>query len=83
LLDKAASDLFEFEVPCDVGRDENVREFAIGHEKFGDEIDVPVVYPPVFLPWLFAFVVVAVLFEELLHVSQDSTWRRLDSRLRY
>lgn len=35
LLDKAASDLLEFEVSGDIGGNEDVGELAIGHEKFG------------------------------------------------
>jgi hypothetical protein len=42
----------------------NVGEFSVGHEEFGNEIDVPVVGATVLLPWL-AAVVVAVLLEEL------------------
>jgi hypothetical protein len=64
-LDKTACDLLEFEISCDVGRYEDVGELAVGHEEFRDEVDIPVVYPPVLLPWLLAFVVGAIFFEEL------------------
>ena len=70
LLNIAASNLFEFEVSGDVGRDENVCEFTVGHEKLGDEVDVPVVGTAIFLPWLGAGRVVAISFEELSRENQ-------------
>ena len=70
-LDVTASNLLEFEVSGDIGRDENVGEFSVGHEKLGNEIDVPVVGATVLLPWL-AAVVVAVLLEELRTKNESS-----------
>ena len=61
----AASNLLEFKIPRDVGRDEDVREFAVGHEELGNQIDVPVVHTAVLLPWLGACLEVAVSLEEL------------------
>jgi hypothetical protein len=69
-LDVTASNLLEFEVSGDIGRDENVGEFSVGHEEFGNEIDVPVVGAAVLLPWL-AAVVVAVLLEELRRMNKS------------
>lgn len=65
LLHEAACDLFEFEVSSDVGGNENVGEFAIGHEEFGHEVDVPVVDPTVFLPWFLTVLKVAIFLEKL------------------
>ena len=52
---ETACDLFEFEVSGHIGRDENVGEFTVGHEEFGDEVDVPIIDSAVFLPWLLSF----------------------------
>jgi hypothetical protein len=72
-LDEAACDLSELEVSCDVGGDENVGQLAVGHQKLGNQVDVPVIDTAVLLPWLFALLVVAVLLEQLnassVHVS--------------
>jgi hypothetical protein len=65
LLDKAAGNLLELEISGDIGRDQNVGEFAIGHEEFGDEIDVPVVDAAVLLPRFLSFVVGAIFLEQL------------------
>jgi hypothetical protein len=70
-LDVTASNLLEFEVSGDIGRDENVGEFSVGHEEFGNKVDVPVVGAAVLLPWL-AAVVVAVLLEELQTKNKSS-----------
>lgn len=51
LLYVAASNLLELEVFRDVGRDEDVGEFAVGHEKLGNKVNVPVVHAAVLLPW--------------------------------
>jgi hypothetical protein len=64
LLDVGASNLLELEVPGDVGGDEDVGQFARGHEELGDEVNVPVVDSAVLLPWLLA-VVLVVFLEEL------------------
>lgn len=68
LLDVAASDLLELEVPCNIGGDENVGQFAGGHEELGDKVDVPVVEAAILLPGLLAFAEVTVLLEELWSV---------------
>lgn len=52
LLDIAACNLLELEILCHVGGDEDIGELAVGHEKLGNEVDVPVVDAPVLLPWL-------------------------------
>lgn len=71
LLDVAASDLLELEISCDIGRDENVGQFAGGHEELGDKVDVPVVEATILLPGLLAFAEVSVLLEELYSVVRD------------
>jgi hypothetical protein len=78
-LDVTASNLLEFEVSGDIGRDEDVGEFSVGHEEFGDEIDVPVVGAAVLLPRL-AAVVAAILLEELRRENKSSVvkWGRRD-----
>lgn len=48
----AAGDLLELEVFGNVGGNEDVGEFTVGHEELGDEVDVPVVDAAVLLPWL-------------------------------
>ena len=65
LLHETASNLLELEVSGDVGGHEDVGQLAGGHEQLGDQVDVPVVGAAVFLPWLVALAVVAVLLEEL------------------
>jgi hypothetical protein len=70
-LDVTASNLLKFKVSGDIGRDENVGEFSVGHEKLGNEIDVPVIGATVLLPWL-AAIVVAVLLEELRTKNESS-----------
>lgn len=65
LLHEAACNLLELEVPGDIGGDEDVGQLARGHEELGNQVDVPVVGAAVFLPWLVARAVVAVLLEEL------------------
>ena len=52
LLHVAASNLLEVEVLGNVGGNEDVGEFAVGHEKLRDEVDVPVVDTTVLFPWL-------------------------------
>jgi hypothetical protein len=51
LLYVASGNLLELEVLCDVGRDEDVGELAVGHEELWYEVDVPVVHASVLLPW--------------------------------
>lgn len=70
-LDVTASDLLKFEVSGNIGRDENVGEFSVGHEKLGNKVDVPVIGAAVLLPWL-AAVVVAVLLEKLRMKNKSS-----------
>lgn len=65
----ATCNLSELQVACNVGRDENVGELAVGHEELRYKIDVPVVRSAVLLPWLFALTVVAIFLEQLRGVS--------------
>lgn len=67
LLHVTACYLSELQVSCDVGGNEDIGEFTVGHEELGYEIDVPIVQATIFLPWFFAFLVVAISFEELEH----------------
>jgi hypothetical protein len=67
LLNVAAGDLLELKVLCDVGGNEDVGEFTVGHQKLGDEVDVPVVDATVLLPWLASGL--TVLFEKGLDVQ--------------
>lgn len=60
-----SSDLFEFEISGDIGRDENVGKLAISHQELGHEIDGPVIEATIFLPRFLTFAVVAILLEEL------------------
>lgn len=64
-LDIAAGNLLELEIPGDIGGNEDVGELAIGHEQLWHEVDVPVICPAVFLPWLSALFDLAVVLEEL------------------
>lgn len=77
LLDVAAGDLLELKVSGNVRRYKDVGQFARGHEKLGDEVDVPVIESPVLLPWLLALRVIAVLLEELLVGQHDAVSRDL------
>jgi hypothetical protein len=70
LLYIAACNLFEFEVSGNIGRDEDICQFAGRHEKFWYEIDIPVVNTAIFLPWFLPLIVVSVLLEELADVRQ-------------
>jgi hypothetical protein len=65
LLDVAASNLLKLEVSCDIGRDENVGQFARGHEELGNKVDVPVVEATILFPGLLAFAEVTVLLKKL------------------
>jgi hypothetical protein len=69
LLHIAACNLLELEVSCDVGGDEDVGELAVAHQELGDEVDVPVVDAAVLLPWLSAFLVVAISLEQGFEVD--------------
>jgi hypothetical protein len=71
-LDIASCHLPKLEVSCNVGGNEDIREFAGRHQELGYEVDVPVVNAPILLPWFLPLVVVAVLFEELADVRSDS-----------
>jgi hypothetical protein len=66
LLHVAAGYLFEFKIPGDIGRYQDVRELARGHEELGDQVDVPVVETTILLPRFRALCVVAILLEKLL-----------------
>jgi hypothetical protein len=59
----ATCNLLELEVLGDIGRDKDVCKLAVGHEQLWYEIDVPVVYAAVLLPWLAGGLPVS--FEEL------------------
>lgn len=83
LLNITSCYLLEFEISCDVCRNENVRKLSAGHEKLGYEIDVPVIYTPVLLPWFFAFIIIAVFLEELGKVRIYSQIRVAHSQFRY
>jgi hypothetical protein len=75
LLHVAPCNLLELEVSSDVGGHEDVGQLAGGHEQLRDQVDVPVVGASVFLPWLVALAVVAILLEELGGVlDQDRGW---------
>lgn len=65
MLDIAASNLLELEVPGNIRGHQNVGQLSIGHKQLGDQVDVPVIDPPVFLPWLLAGADVAVFLEQL------------------
>ena len=65
LLDIAASNLFELEVSCDIRGDQDIRQFAVGHQQLWNQVDVPVVNPAVFLPGLLSGADVAILLEQL------------------
>lgn len=73
LLHKAACDLLEFKVSSDIGGNEDVREFAIGHEQFGYEVDVPVVDSAVFLPRFLTVLEVAIFLEQLFQQRQSGS----------
>jgi len=88
----AACHLLEFEISGYVGRDEDVGQLSAGHEELGYEIDIPVVYAAILLPWLLALVIVAILLEELRDVrwafAEISRWttrkrKRGDLQSRY
>ena len=72
LLDIASCHLPELQVSCNIGGNEDVRQFARGHQELGDKVDVPVVDAAVLLPWFLPLVIVAVLFEELVAVRKSS-----------
>ena len=67
LLDVASSNLLELKVLCDVGGNEDVGEFAVGHQELGDKVDVPIVDAAVLLPRLAGGL--AILLEESLDVE--------------
>jgi hypothetical protein len=71
-LDIASCHLPELEVSCNVGGNEDIRQFARGHQELGYEVNVPVVDAAVLLPWFLPLVVVAILLEELIEVRRDS-----------
>lgn len=64
----AASHLSELKVSSNIGRDEDIGQLSTGHEKLGDEIDVPVIDAAILLPWLLPLIIVAVFLEELADV---------------
>ena len=71
MLNEAACDLSEFEVSCYIGRNEDVGEFAVGHQELGYEVDVPIVDPAILLPRLLSFLEVAILLVELAQLSDE------------
>lgn len=70
LLNIAASNLLELEVSCDVRGDQDIRQFAVGHQQLWNQVDVPVVNPAVFLPGLLSGADVAILLEQLQETKQ-------------
>jgi len=71
LLHIASCNLLKLEVSCHVGGNEDISQLAAGHEKFGYEIDIPVIHASVLLPWLLPLVIVSVLLEELKGVRES------------
>ena len=69
LLDIAARNLFELDIPRHIRTHQDVRELAIRHQQLGHEVDVPVIGSSVLLPGFRAGLVVAVLFEERFEVD--------------
>lgn len=65
LLDVVTRDLLEFEVSGHIGGDENVCQVPIRHQELRDQVDIPVVRPPIFLPGLFSFTNIAIFSEQL------------------
>jgi hypothetical protein len=65
LLDIAARNLLEIEVSRNVGGDEDVCQFSIGHQQFWYEVDIPVICPSILLPGFFSGANVAILLEQL------------------
>lgn len=68
--------MLEFEISCDVGGNEDIGQLSTGHEELWDEVNVPVVDASVLLPWFLPFVIVSVLLEELIGVSEYPQIRR-------
>jgi hypothetical protein len=62
----------ELQISCNIGGNENVRQFARGHQELGHKVDIPVVHAAVLLPWFLTLVIVAVLLEELREVKKKS-----------
>ena len=62
--------MLKFEVSCDIGGYEDIRQLAAGHEELWYEVDVPVVDAAILLPRFLPLVIVAVLLEELLNVRE-------------
>lgn len=69
LLDIAAGNLLKFQVSCDIGGDQDIRQLAVGHQELRDQIDVPVVDTTIFLPRFLAGGNVAVFLEQLQRSS--------------
>lgn len=63
LLYVTSSNLSKLKVSCDVGGNQNVCQFTVGHEQLGDQVHVPVVHAAIFLPWLLAVANVSVCFK--------------------
>ena len=73
LLDVTPGNLFEFEISCDISRDEDVGELAIGHQELRHQINIPVIHTAVLFPRFFTLVVIAVLLEKL-NKGQTMNW---------
>ena len=71
LLHIASCYLLEVEISGDVGGDENVGQFTVGHQELGHEVDVPVVGSSIFLPGLLAGLEIAIFPEELREVRSN------------
>ena len=80
LLDIAASDLLELQVSRHVGGNQNVCQLAVGHQQLRDQVNVPVVGPPVFLPGLVAGGNIAVLLKQLRGRSAVNMTDEMDRR---
>lgn len=73
MLHIATGDLLEINIFGDIRRYENVGQLPIRHEKFWNQVDVPVIESSVLLPRLLTRFYVAILPEELLIVSDRLT----------
>lgn len=78
LLDVAASNLLELKVSRNIGGNQDVCQITVGHQKLRDQVDVPVVDSPVFLPRLLTGANIAVLLEQLRGRSVKNRTNKLD-----
>lgn len=80
LLDIAAGDLLELQVSRNISGDQDVGQLSVCHQQLGDQVDVPVVDPPILLPRLLAGAEVAVLLEQLRGSQYKGQYRRFGKR---